>query len=335
MNKKCYVIAEAGLNHNGSLNIAKELIEVAHKAGADAVKFQKRTVRLLATKEYLDKEDSRFPSFGKTYGEIRSFLEFNEIQYIELKKFAKSKNLDFIVTPFDVEALEFLKNIKIDKYKLASHSLTNLDLLKEISKVSEEIILSTGMSEIDEVDRAMAIFKNNNLSLLHCVSSYPTPLNECNLEMIKFFKERYKVKVGYSGHEIGYLPSLAAVSVGAEIIERHFTLDNKLEGFDHKISLEPKELKDMIKNIRDIEECFQNKPKQISETEMVTRNKYHVSMVSKIRIKKGHKLQKKFITYKNPGTGIPPKFEEKYINKIFSKDVDKDTLISEDMFENE
>ena len=335
MNKKCYVIAEAGLNHNGSLNIAKDLIEVAYRAGADAVKFQKRTVNLLATKEYLDKEDLRFPSFGKTYGEIRSFLEFNENQYRELREISKSKNLDFIVTPFDIQALEFLKKIKIDKYKLASHSLTNLDLLKEMSKVNEEIILSTGMSEIDEVDRAISIFKNNNLSLLHCVSSYPTPLNECNLDMIKFLKERYKVKVGYSGHEIGYLPSLAAVSVGAEIIERHFTLDNKLEGFDHKISLEPKELKEMIKSIRDIEECFQNKPKKISETEMITRNKYHVSMVSKINIKKGFKLQKEFITYKNPGTGIPPKFEEKYINKIFSRDVDKDTLISEDMFENE
>ena len=255
MNKKCYVIAEAGLNHNGSLNIAKELIEVAYRAGADAVKFQKRTVNLLATKEYLDKEDLDF-FFGKTYGAIRSFLEFNENQYKELKEFSKSKNLDFIVTPFDIQALEFLKKINIDKYKLASHSLTNLDLLKEISKVNEEIILSTGMSEIDEVDTAMSILENNNLSLLHCVSSYPTPLNECNLDMIKFLKERYKVKVGYSGHEIGYLPSLAAVSVGAEIIERHFTLDNKLEGFDHKISLEPEELKDMIKSIRELKNVF-------------------------------------------------------------------------------
>jgi sialic acid synthase SpsE len=335
MKNKCYIIAEAGLNHNGSFQIAKKLIDIAYNAGANAVKFQKRTIDLLATKNLLEARDDRFPNFGKTYGEIRSHLEFNEQEYVELKKYSKEKKLDFIVTPFDEKALNFLYNIGIDKYKLASHSLTNIDLLKACSKFNIDIILSTGMAEVEEIDTAVELLKSNNLALLHCVSSYPTPLNECNLQMINFLKDRYKITVGYSGHELGFLPSLAAVASGAEIIERHITIDKKMEGFDHKLSLEPQELQEMVSSIRDIENCFSSEQKKVSSTEMITRNKYHVSMISKRSIKKGELLEKGMITYKNPGTGIPPKYEKKYINKKILLDIPIDTLITNEMFENE
>lgn len=333
----CYIIAEAGLNHNGSIEIAKKLIDIAADSGADAVKFQKRTVSKLAIPDTLNAKDDRFPSFGKTYREIRNFLEFDKKEYKILKSYADNKQIDFIVTAFDIEAYNFLIDIGVEKFKFASHSLTNIDLLNHAANNRKTSILSTGMSDLLEIDTAVEIFKTKNcpLSLLHCVSSYPTPHSDCNIAFMNKLKERYNLQVGYSGHEIGYLPTLVAVSNGAKIIERHYTLDKSMEGFDHKISLEPNELKEMIKSIREIISIYGKGEKNISDTEMITRNKYHVSMVSKIKIKKGLKLQKEFITYKNPGTGIPPKFEEKYINKIFSKDVEKDTLISEDMFENE
>lgn len=334
-NKKCYIIAEAGLNHNGSLEIAKNLIDIAADAGVNAVKFQKRTIEELATKEILETEDNRFPSFGKTYGEIRRFIEFNFEQYQELKEYTKEKNLDFIVTPFDIPALHFLSKLGVDKYKLASHSLTNLNLLKEVASKSKDTILSTGMSSLDEIDTAISIFNEQknlkNLSLLHCVSSYPTPIKDCNISMIQFYKSRYKIKTGYSGHELGYTPTLAAVALGAEIVERHFTISKKMEGFDHKLSLEPEELKNMVNEIRNIEKSLGNTIKNISETEVITRKKYHVSMITKMNIKKGEKLTKDKITYKNPGTGIPPKDEIKFLNKIFLQDVKEDTLISADM----
>tara|TARA_A100001011_G_scaffold400206_1_gene513186 strand:+ start:628 stop:1632 length:1005 start_codon:yes stop_codon:yes gene_type:complete len=330
---KCYVIAEAGLNHNGSINIAKELIDVAFEAGADAVKFQKRSVHKLASIEQLEKKDNRFPSFGNTYRKIRDYLEFDFEQYKILKDYSKSKNLDFIVTAFDEEAYDFLKSLGINKFKFASHSLTNLNLLNYAAKNKIESIISTGMCDIDEIDTAVNIFKKNNcpLSIMHCVSSYPTPNEDCNLSFIKVLKDRYGLKTGYSGHEIGYLPTLVSVSMGAEIIERHFTLDKKMEGFDHKISLEPAELISMIKEIRKIKLILGNGNKFVSNTEMITRNKYHVSMVAIKQINKGELLTNDLFEYRNPGTGIPPKDENKYIGKKTNRTIMSGSLIMPDM----
>ena len=234
-----YIIAEAGLNHNGSVEIAKQLIDLAIKAGADAVKFQKRTVEKLAVKATLDAPDDRFPEFGTTYREIREHLEFNMSQYQEIKKYAEGKGLDFLCTAFDTEAADFLEELGIKIYKLASHSATNIELLEYLAKTGKKSILSTGMADIDEIETAVQIFEKYKtpLLLLHCVSSYPTPLDECNLNMINVLKENFNLPVGYSGHELGYLPTLTAVSMGAVAIERHYTLDNNMIGFDHKMSL--------------------------------------------------------------------------------------------------
>lgn len=337
MSKYTYVIAEAGLNHNGSMDIAKQLIDVAYDANADAVKFQKRTISELAIKNYLDKEDNRFPSFGRTYGEIRSFLEFDISQYKELKKYSEEKNLDFIVTPFDVVSLNFLEDVGINKYKIASHGITNLELLNSIAKLNKKVILSTGMAEIEDIDIAVNIFtkyKQSDLSLLHCVSSYPSPNKECNLNLINFLKDRYNLPVGYSGHEIGFLPSLIAVGLGAEIIERHYTLDKNMEGFDHKMSLNPNELKEMILQIRNVDEICGTDKKFVTKKEKITKDKYHVSIVSSCKINKGEKITKKHITYKNPGTGIEPKNENLVLGKIAKYNIDHDILIQLDMLKN-
>ena len=335
MNNYCYVIAEAGLNHNGDFDLAKKLIDVAAKAGADAVKFQKRTVSKLAVKAVLDAKDDRFPEFGDTYRQIREKHEFDSQQYSVLKEYSEKHGLDFIVTAFDVEAVDFLLSVGVDKFKLASHSLTNIELLKYLSKKNKDVILSTGMSSIDEIDTAVKIFEesDSSLKLMHCISSYPTPFEQCNMSLLLKLKKRYKLPIGYSGHEIGFLPTLVAVSMGAELVERHYTLDKKMIGFDHKMSLEPDELNEMIGSIRSINIIKGSENKVVSETEWITRKKYHVSIASIKKIKKGSTLVEAMITYRNPGTGIPAKDLEKILNKIVSVDIPADVLLTMDMFE--
>lgn len=332
---KTYIIAEAGLNHNGSIDLAKRLIDLAALSGADAVKFQKRTIDKLAVKETLDAVDDRFPDFGKTYREIREYLEFNFDQYKFLKEYSEERGLDFICTAFDETAVDFLEKLELKTYKLASHSLTNIDLLKYISTTKKKIILSTGMATMDEIKTAVNIFQNNNtnLSLLHCVSSYPTPIEECNLNMIYELKKVFDVPIGYSGHEIGFLPTIIAVAMGAEIIERHFTLDNNLIGFDHKMSLNPQDLISMISEIRNVEKCMGSSSKNVSDKEWLTRKKYHVSIASARKILSGEKIKKDMIIYKNPGTGIPPKDESKIIGRVAKNDINEDTLISYEMLD--
>ena len=328
-----YVIAEAGLNHNGSIDLAKQLIDVAVDAGANAVKFQKRTVNKLATKNVLDACDNRFPEFGQTYREIREFIEFNKAEYDELKSYAQACKIDFMVTAFDKDAVDFLEEVGVDSYKVASHGLTNLPLLEYLSKKGKPTILSTGMSHLDDIQLAVDIFKANNchLSLLHCVSSYPTPFGECNLRMLDVLKEKFDVPVGYSGHEIGFLPTLSSVARGAKIVERHFTLDKNMVGFDHKLSLEPGELKEMIKQIRDIEVILGDGVKDVSETELITSKKYHVSMISSEEICKGTTLEESMIEYRNPGTGIPPKLAHLYFGKKAAVNIPADQIIDPSM----
>ena len=330
----CYIIAEAGLNHNGSMKIAKKLIDVAVDADVDAIKFQKRTVDILATKETLDAIDDRFPEFGSTYREIREHLELDFEQYVELKEYSESKGLDFIVTAFDKEAVDFLLKVGVEVFKLASHSLTNFDLLEYLAQHKKQTILSTGMAELDEIDRAVEIFKKHDcpLSLMHCVSVYPTPLNECNISMMNNLQQRYGLPTGYSGHELGFLPSVVAVSMNAQLIERHYTLDKSMTGFDHKISLDPKELTLMVKNIRLVDKIQGTGEKRVSKTEWITRKKYHVSAVSLSKINAGEVLSKEHITFRNPGTGIPRKDIHLIVGQKAKEDIPEDVLLDIQMF---
>ena len=333
--QRCYVIAEAGLNHNGSLEIAKKLIDVAAIAGTDAVKFQKRTVEKLAVGSTLNAKDDRFPEFGKTYREIREHLEFTSDQYLELKIYAESKGLDFMVTAFDTAAVDFLEKLDLNYYKLASHSLTNLELLNYLARLKKQTVLSTGMAELKEIDQAVEIFRHHKapLSIMHCVSVYPTPLAECNLSMMDVLKKRYDLAVGYSGHELGYLPTVVAVAMGAQIVERHYTLDKQMTGFDHKMSLSSDELVNMVRDIRNIQKIQGNGQKKVSKAEWITRRKYHVSMASAKAIPTGTILNEAMITWRNPGTGIPSKLAHTIIGKRAKRDIPVDELLSTEMFE--
>ncbi|MBF0381742.1 MAG: N-acetylneuraminate synthase family protein [Magnetococcales bacterium] len=310
------------------------MIDVAVKAGADGVKFQKRTVDTLAVGEVLDAQDDRFPEFGKTYRQVREHIEFNKEEYLELQAYCGEQNIDFLCTAFDPKAVDFLQALDLQIYKLASHSLTNLELLHYLAPIQKPVILSTGMANWDEIDRAVAIFNvaKTPLFLLHCVSAYPTPVDQHNLVMMDKLKERYDITVGYSGHEIGFLPTLAAVARGARIVERHYTLDKSMVGFDHKISLDPQELTTMVENIRAVESMMGTGDKRVSDQEMITRNKYHVSMASAASLEAGTVLAKEMITWRNPGNGIPSKEVDNWLGRTLAKDVAKDVLITPDMF---
>lgn len=329
MDEQCYVIAEAGLNHNGDMELARRLVDVAVQAGADAVKFQKREVGTLAVGHVLNAQDDRFPEFGTTYREIRETMEFNFEQYLELKELVVSKGLDFLCTPFDHESVDFLEKLGVERYKIASHSNTNLPLLEQIASIGRPVFMSTGACTLDELDDAVEVFKKHgtDLTVLHCVSAYPTPIEDHNLSMIDVIRQRYEVAVGYSGHELGYIPTLAAVSLGAEVVERHFTMDKKLVGFDHAISLEPQELTGMIEDIRTIGQTLGGAEKFVSEREMITRDKYKVSMVTRQKISAGAVITEDMIVYRNPGTGIHPRDASLVLGKKAALDIPEDTLI--------
>lgn len=338
MDRNTYIIGEIGLCHNGNIDIAHELIDKSFEAGINAVKFQKRTVDILATNDVLDQKDDRFPFLGSTYREIRENLEFSKAQYNELKNHSKDLGLDFIVTPFDKIALEFILDIGVDAVKLASHSLTNLPFLREVAEVDLPIIFSTGMSTFRDIDTALEIFKkqkeSSKLTMLHCVSSYPTPDNECQLNFIPRLIKEFRIPIGYSGHEIGYLASLYAVVMGASMIERHITLDNEMDGFDHKVALNPSDLKSFVLEVEKFEKMFGNinLERNVTNVELITKNKYHVSAISNRLIKKGEVLTENDIIYKNPGTGIAPKNISQIIGKKAVNDIKIDMLLSKEMF---
>ena len=329
-----YFIAEVGLNHNGSIKLARQIIEIAARAGADAVKFQKRTVSQLAVKDTLDQQDNRFPSFGRTYREIREHLEFNLDQYFELKDFALAHGLEFIVTPFDAEAISFLNPLDLLGYKVASHSVRNIDFLEALGDERKPVVMSTGMSTVEEIDEAVEVWRKRSIpfALLHCVSSYPTNDQDAHLRVIPTLKERYSVSIGYSGHEKDDLPTLSAVALGAKIIERHITVSRTLEGFDHRLSLDEKQLCELILKIRRVESLLGSREKNLLPCELIARNKYNVSMVSKRPLSVGHKLTQDDVTWKNPGTGISRNELNNYLGKELIRSVEADVLLNSNMF---
>ena len=331
----CYVIAEAGLNHNGSLKEAKALISIAAEAGADCVKFQKRNVSTLATESELNKRDSRFPSLGNTYREIRESLEFDTGELKELKIYASEHSLDFMVTPFDVPSLEVLENVGVEFYKVASHGVTNIPLLEMLSDIGKPVVLSSGMSTLKELDKAvMVLDKNpgNLVAILHCISSYPTPNSEINLRLIDQLGKRYKKRIGYSGHELGGLASLAAVARGATVIERHFTRDCNQEGFDHHMSLDPNGLTTLIHDVRQLEVMLGDGEKRVLESEMIARNKYRLSMVATRNLKEGEPVFESDVEFRNPGTGISPEKAPEFYGQRLTKPAVRGELVTEDMF---
>ena len=249
---RVYVIAEIGINHNGEVELAKELMECAARAGCDAVKFQKRTPRI-SVPESQRLVPRETPWGTMTYLEYKERIEFEEPEYLEIDAHAKRLGLEWFASPWDVPSVEFLEGFDVSTHKVASACLTDLELLRAISETPRNVILSTGMSTIEEIDQAVEVLGTSRLTLMHSTSTYPCPPNEANLRTIETLRRRYGVPVGYSGHETGLQISLAAVALGAVAIERHVTLDRSMWGTDQAASTEPHGLERLVRDIRVLE----------------------------------------------------------------------------------
>ena len=287
-----FIIAEAGVNHNGSIEIAKKLIDVASLAGADAVKFQTFKTENLVCKiaqkaEYqkstTDRNESQFDMIKK--------LELDVGAHRELISYCKEKNIMFLSTPFDLDSVEMLNNLGLKIFKIPSGEITNLPYLRKIGALNKEIILSTGMANIDEINDALTVLtsvgtKKENITVLHANTMYPTPMEDVNLNAMKTIGKTFDIAYGYSDHTLGIEVDIAAVAMGASVIEKHFTLDNTIDGPDHKASLEPNELKEMIKSIRNIEQALGSSTKEPSKSETPNITIARKSIVALKNIKK-------------------------------------------------
>lgn len=331
MNQKVYIIAEAGVNHNGDINLAKKLIDKAVEAKVDAVKFQtfisKNVISKNAKKaEYQIKNTEKEE---ETQLEMVKKLELSFKDFEELKKYCDNKGIEFLSTPFDFESIEFLKNLGMKTWKIPSGEITNLPYLRKISKIADTIILSTGMSNLEEIKAALKIlnFDKNKITILHCNTEYPTPMQDVNLKAMYLLEKELETEIGYSDHTLGIEVPIAAVAMGAKVIEKHFTLDKTMEGPDHKASLEPEELKEMVKNIRNIELALGIEKKEASPSEIKNKEIARKSIVAKINIKKGEIFSEENLTVKRPGNGISPMKWDEIIGKKAIRDFEEDELI--------
>ena len=268
-----YIIAEIGINHNGNIDIAKKLIDVAKKAGCDAVKFQKRNPDVCVPEK--QKSIMRETPWGYiSYLDYKYKVEFEKEEYDIIDEYCKKNEIHWFASPWDVDSVNFLSQYNIPALKVPSASLNDKELLLAMAKTNIPIIISTGMSTQNEVDEAVSILKDSQLAVLHCVSTYPTPTNELNLNVIKTFQSKYpNLIIGYSGHETGLSTTYAAVAMGAKIIERHITLDRSMWGTDHSASIEPHGLKTLVSNIRDIESALGDGIKAVTPGEVPIREK--------------------------------------------------------------
>ncbi len=268
-----FITAEIGINHNGDLNLAKKLIDSAVVAGCDAVKFQKRTVDKVYTQEYLSQ--SRTSPWGNTQRAQKEGLEFGKKEYDEIDAYCREKGVEWYASAWDIDSQKFLQQYSCKYNKVASAMLTNEELLEEIAKEGKYTYIATGMSTFEEIDRAVEIFKKYQCpyELMHCNSTYPMPIEDANLKIIKVLSEKYQCKVGYSGHEEGTLVSTCAVAAGATSIERHITIDKTMYGSDQKASIEPYELCRLVKDIRETEKIMGTGKKMLSAAEEEVKRK--------------------------------------------------------------
>jgi N,N'-diacetyllegionaminate synthase len=305
-----YIIAEAGVNHNGSYELAKKMVEVAKKCGADAIKFQTFQAEKLVTVNS-NKAEYQVKNTGNSESQLSMLkkLQLSQSEFLKLKDDCEMVGIEFLSTPFDIESLDFLKNIEMKRWKIPSGEITNLPYLIRIAKTQIPVILSTGMATLEEVDKAVNVLKKygtQELTLLHCTTEYPTPYEDVNLNAMITMQEFFNLPVGYSDHTMGIEIPIAAVAIGASIIEKHFTLDRNMAGPDHKASLEPDELSAMVKAIKHVERSMGNGIKKPAESERKNIIVVRKSIVAKKRIPKGEILSDNNLTVKRPGTGVSP-----------------------------
>ena len=332
-NNKTFIIAEAGVNHDGSLQKALKLINVAAAAGANAIKFQTFRAENLATDYAPKAEYQKYKSLkNETQFQMLKKLEFTEAMHKACFKKSKKKKIIFISSAFDIESLNYLKKFKLSYFKVPSGEITNIPYLEVLGKFKKKIILSTGMSKIYEIKKAIKTLtsngtKRNSITLMQCTSAYPAPYDEINLNTISTLRSVFKLKVGFSDHSLGVQASIAAAALGAKVIEKHLTLNKKLKGPDHRASLDANEFKSMVHDIRIVEKILGDKTKKITKSEK--KNIYIVrkSIVASTKIKKNEKFSNFNITCKRPGTGISPLFFKNLIGKKSIKNFNKNDLI--------
>lgn len=313
-----YFVAEAGLNHNGDIKIAKKMIEEACICGADAIKFQ-----TYKTESFLS-ESSQYFKFFKDV-EL-SFEEFGE-----LRDYAKNISITFFSAPFDIESADYLKKINVPCFKIASADLTNIPLLAHIADMNLPMVISTGLATMQEIQEAVEICNyhgNKNIALLHCVANYPTLPEETNMYAIKTLKEKFRVPVGYSDNGDSTLVDLVAASIGADIIEKHFTLDRKMNGPDHFFSIDPSSLKKLISEISLIEKIRGNGVKMPQQSEINNRNTIRKSITTAKKIQIGDMFSENNLAVKRPASGIEPKYFSKIFGRKANKDIEKDTPLT-------
>lgn len=330
---KVIIIAEAGVNHNGDINLAKKLIDVAVGAGADYVKFQTFKAENIVNKaaRKADYQINNSPEERDTFQfPMLKKLELDIEMHYELISYCNSKKINFLSTPFDIDSIVLLKSLGIKIGKIPSGEITNLPYLRAMAKAFDEIILSTGMSDMEEIKAAIDVLTSNDcdkLTILHCNTEYPTPMCDVNLLAINKIKEQFNVDVGYSDHTLGIEVPIAAVVLGATVIEKHFTLDCNMQGPDHKASLEPEELKTMINSIRNIEIALGSAIKFPSPSECVNKTRVRKSIVAKTDIKQGEVFTEDNLTVKRPGNGINPMQWDSIIGRTAYRNFSSDELI--------
>lgn len=326
-----YVIAEAGVNHNGSLELAKKLVDKAKEAGADCIKFQtfisKNIVSKSADKAEYQKQQT---DSSESQLEMLQKLELSFDDFKELKEYCRIKKIEFLSTAFDFDSIDFLNSLNMNIWKIPSGEITNLPYLIKIGNLNKKVILSTGMSTMEDIKAAITALRKNGsgeITVLHCTTEYPTPYEDVNLNAMNTIKKEFNVPIGYSDHTRGIEIPIAAVAMGAKVIEKHFTLDRNMEGPDHKASLEPDELKAMVSAIRNVEAAIGNGDKLPAKSEKKNMAIARKSIIASCSINKGEVFTEKNITVKRPGTGISPMRWFEVLGKTAKKDFKEDELI--------
>lgn len=329
------IIAEAGVNHNGSIKLAKEMVIKAKEAGADYIKFQTFKPKLLVSKyaakaEYQKKTTKAI----QTQLQMLEEITLNYEDFVELKKYCESIDIGFISTPFDLESIDFLKSLNMDFWKIPSGEITNLPYLESIGKTKRKVILSTGMCEIKEIREAINILEKSgsiDITILHCNTDYPTDFNDVNLLAMHHIAKEFNKPIGYSDHTVGIEIPIAAVALGATVIEKHFTLDKKMDGPDHKASLDPIELKNMVSAIRNIEKGLGDGIKKRTMSEQKNCIATRKSIIAKTKIKRGEIFTTDNITVKRPGNGMSAMQWHKILGRTASHGYKEDELLSEEL----
>lgn len=330
--QSCFIIAEAGVNHNGDIALAKKLVDVAKESGADAVKFQTFKAEEVVTKNAKKiKYQAESTGVEESQFEMLKKLELSKRDFKELFDYAQKKEMLFLSTPDDKGSVDLLDTLGVASFKIGSGEITNFPLLKHIARKAKPIILSTGTATLEEVKEALEVIQKEGLKevvLLHCVTAYPAKIEDMNLRAMATLRNIFKLPVGLSDHTLGITIPIAATALGACVIEKHLTLDKNFPGPDHKASLEPAELKKMIEAIRDVEKASGDGVKRPTASEEKIKKLIRRSIVAKIDISKGEYISQDMLDMKRPGTGISPKYLKRLVGRKAKKDIQKDQILT-------